>query len=309
MKNRWAVVVLFGAMVLGASAFPGIRAALDGYSPYHLALFRFVIASLTLAVPAVVLRVRVPRRKDLPRLILLGFLGFAFYHVALNYGEMTVTAGAASFIICTVPIFNVALSMFMLRERLRPAAWAGMAVSMFGVALITLGENGGFEPRAGALLILAAAVAQSFYFVLQKPLLESYSAFEVVCYGAWSGTGLLLVFTPGLFEAVLRATSGATWSVVYLGMVPGALAYLGWSYALAKMGVSRMSSYLYLIPVLAMIIGYLWLGEVPTGLALLGGPITLAGVVLAGWTGQPVSVSAMPPAPGEGAPAAGCCGE
>ncbi|HET6278119.1 MAG TPA: EamA family transporter [Candidatus Polarisedimenticolia bacterium] len=299
--------MLFAAMLMGASAFPGIRAALDGYSPYHLALLRFVIASLTLAVLAVVLRVRVPRREDLPRLILLGFLGFAFYHVALNCGEMTVTAGAASFIICTVPIFNVALSMLILAERLRPAAWTGMAVSMFGVALITLGENGGLEPSAGALLILAAAVAQSLYFVLQKPLLENYSAFEVVCYGAWSGTGFLLVFTPGLFDAVLQATSSATWSVVYLGMVPGALAYLGWSYALAEMGVSRMSSYLYLIPVLAMIIGYLWLGEVPTGLALLGGPITLAGVVLAGWTGQSASVSSLPSAPDEGAPAAGCC--
>ena len=157
MNTMWATVVLFGAMILGASAFPGIRAALEGYSPYHLALLRFAIASITLAVLAAGLRVRVPRRADLPRLILLGFLGFAFYHVALNYGEMTVTAGAASFIISTVPMFNVALSMFILRERMRPAAWAGMAVSIFGVALITLGESGGFELSSGALLILAAA--------------------------------------------------------------------------------------------------------------------------------------------------------
>jgi drug/metabolite transporter (DMT)-like permease len=228
--------------------------------------------------------------------------------LALNYGEMTVTAGAASFIITTVPMFNVALSMLILRERLRPAAWAGMAVSMFGVALITLGENGGFDLSAGALLILAAAIAQSFYFVLQKPLLERYSAFEVVCYSAWFGTSLMLVLTPGLFDAVRQATTHATWSVVYLGVVPGALAYFGWSYALAKMGVSRMSSYLYLIPVLAMIIGYLWLGEVPTGLSLLGGPIALAGVVLAGWTGRPAIAPALP-VPNEGATAAGCCGE
>lgn len=309
MSDRWVVVVLFGAMVMGASAFPGIRAALHGYSPFHLALLRFVIASLTLAALAAVLRVRVPDRADLPRLCLLGFLGFAFYHVALNYGEITVTAGAASFIICTVPIFNVVLSTLLHGDRLRPLAWAGTAVSMFGVALITLGENGGLEPSAGAILILAAAVAQSLYFVLQKPLLQRYSAFEVVCYGAWSGTAFLLVFTPGLFGAVLQAAPRSTWSVVYLGTVPGALAYLGWSYALAKMGVSRMSSYLYLIPVLAMIIGYLWLGEVPAGLALLGGPITLAGVVLAGWTSRPASAAAAGRVRGEGAAATGCCGE
>lgn len=307
MRNVWAIAVLFGAMIFGASAFPGIRAALEGYTPWHLALLRFLIASITLAALAAVLHIRAPRLCDLPRLVLLGFLGFAFYHVALNYGEMTVTAGAASFIISTVPMFNVALSMVLLRERLRPAAWAGMAISMFGVALITLGENGGFEPGPGALLILAAAIGQSFYFVLQKPLLERYSAFGVVCYAAWFGTGLMLVFTPGLFDAVRQATMQATWSVVYLGVVPGALAYLGWSYTLAKLGVSRMSSYLYLIPVLAMIIGYLWLGEVPTGLSLLGGPIALAGVLLAGWAGRPAGAAA--PSPNEGPTAAGCRGD
>ncbi len=309
MRDIWVTVVLFGSMILGASAFPGIRAGLEGYSPYHLALLRFLIASFTLAALATVLRIRPPRRPDLPRLMLLGFLGFAFYHVALNYGEVTVTAGAASFIISTVPIFNVALSMFILRERLRRVAWVGMAISMFGVALITLGENGGFEPSTGALLILAAAIAQSFYVVLQKPLLERYKAFEVVCYSAWFGTGLMLVLTPGLAAAGRQAAAHAPWSVIYLGVGPGALAYLGWSYALAKMGVYRMSSYLYLIPVLAMIIGYLWLGEVPTGLSLLGGPIVLAGVVLAGWTGRPALAPVAPPAANEGATVARCCGD
>jgi drug/metabolite transporter (DMT)-like permease len=75
------------------------------------------------------------------------------------------------------------------------------------------------------------------------------------------------------------------------------------------MGVYRMSSYLYLIPVLAMIIGYLWLGEVPTGLSLLGGPIALAGVVLAGWTGRPAPAPATPPATNEAATVTGCCGD
>jgi drug/metabolite transporter (DMT)-like permease len=238
-------------------------------------------------------------------MILLGFLGFSFYHVALNWGEMTVTAGAASFVISTVPIFNVALSTALLKERLRPTAWAGMAISMAGVALITLGENGRFEAGAGALLILAAAIAQSFYFVLQKPLLERYTAIEVVCYAAWSGTALMLVLAPGLADAVRQASPHATWSVVYLGLAPGAFAYYGWSYALRRMEVARMSSFLYVVPVLAMIIGYLWLGEAPSGLALFGGTIVLAGVAVAGWSGRAASIV---PAAAKGLPAR-LCGE
>ncbi len=281
MNYSAAITVLLGSMLLGASAFPGIRAALQGYSPFHLALLRFLIASLTLGVLAIPMRLRRPRAADLPRLILLGFLGFAVYHVALNYGELTVTGGAASFIVCTVPIFNVVLSMLILKERMKPAAWAGMAISMFGVGMITLGESGGLKPSFGALLILVAAVAQSFYFVLQKRLLERYRAFDVVTWSAWFGTAFMLVLTPGLVDAVRHAPVGSTLAVIYLGIAPGAIAYCGWSYALARLGVARMSSYLYLIPVIAMVIGYFWLREIPTVLSLIGGVIALGGVILA----------------------------
>ena len=297
MKNTSATIVLLGSMLLGASAFPGIRAGLESYSPSHLALLRFLIASLILAVVAIGMRIRLPRPADLPRMMLLGLLGFAIYHVALNTGELTVTAGAASFIVCTVPIFNVVLSMFILKERMRPAAWVGMAISMFGVGLITFGESGELRAGAGALLILVAAIAQSLYFVLQKPLLERYTPFEVVSYAAWFGTTFMLVLSPGLGEAIRQATAQATWSVVYLGVAPGALAYVGWTFALSRMGVTRMSSFLYLIPVIAMVIGYLWLGEVPTSLSLLGGPIALAGVIFA----------ARPARPKVASPAAGTC--
>ena len=82
------------ALIVWASAFPGIRAGLDGYAPAHLALLRFLVACTVLTGYAVLRRIRLPEARDLPAICLAGFLGIAFYHVLLNTGELTVSAGA-----------------------------------------------------------------------------------------------------------------------------------------------------------------------------------------------------------------------
>ncbi|KIX84362.1 DMT family transporter [Thermus filiformis] len=261
-----------------ASAFAGIRAGLAGYGPGHLTLLRFLVASSALLLYARLARIPPPRREDLPRLFLLGVLGITFYHTALNFGERTVSAGAASLLIASGPVFTALLSRFLLGERLSLWGWAGIGLAFLGAALIAFGEGGGVRLEPGAVLILGAALSTSFYFVLQKPLFARYSAREMTVYTLVLGTLPLLVFAPGLLEAVRKAPLGATLSVIYLGLFPGALAYLTWTYALSRTPASRLSSLLYLSPVLAILIGYLWLGEAPSFLALWGGGLALLGV-------------------------------
>lgn len=286
--RTWLAIA--GVLLLWASAFAGIRAGLrlnpaglpclGGYGPGELALLRFGTASLVLALYALATRMRLPDRADLPQLGLAGFLGISVYHVALNFGEVTVNAGAASLLISAGPVFTALLSTLFLRERLTRVGWTGILVAFAGVALIALSGGKGLRFTPGALLILLAAGVAAIYSTLSKPFLRRYAPIAFTCYSIWAGTLPLLLFLPGLLRQFPAAAPPATFAVIYLGIFPGAIAYVLWNHALARMPASLLSSFLYLSPVLASLIAWLWLGELPALLTLVGGAIAIVGVIL-----------------------------
>ena len=268
------------ALLLWAAAFAGIRVGLESYGPGQVALLRFGTASLVLGAYALLTRMRPPDRHDLAAIALAGFLGITVYHVALNYGEQTVQAGAAALLISTSPVFTAVFSTRYLGERLTGWGWAGVLVAFAGAVVIAFGQGGGVSFNADALLILVAAVATSLYFIVSKPPLRHYTALEFTTYAIWAGTLPMLVFAPGLVEQMPHAAPESTIAVVLLGIFPGAISYVLWSYALSKMPASVLSTFLYFQPVNATIIAWLWLGEIPTALTLVGGAVSLGGVVL-----------------------------
>jgi drug/metabolite transporter (DMT)-like permease len=276
------VLLALGATVfLWASAYAGIRDALEVFGPGEVALARLLVAAVVLALYAAATRMRMPEARDLPVVLLAGLLAFAVYHVALNYGEITVSAGAAGVLIATAPVFTALMAAAFLGERLRSLGWAGMAVSFAGAALISMDEGEGFtllDP--GAFLILLSAVCVSVYFVFQRPYLAKYGALAFTTYAIWAGTVFVLPYLPGLFAQSLAAPTGTTLVLVYLGLFPTALGYVTYAYAMSRMDASVAVSFLYLIPVLAYLIGWAWLGETPTPLSVIGGLLALAGVVL-----------------------------
>jgi drug/metabolite transporter (DMT)-like permease len=285
------LLALAFTLVAWASAFAGIRAGLRAYSPANLAILRFLIASAVLAFYAGIAHFRRPQLRDLPGLAFTGCIGITFYNLALNYGETRVTAGAASMLIASVPIFTALAARFWLHERLSAMGWLGIFVSFAGIALIASGESGGLRLSPQALIILAAAITSAVYMILQKQYLARYSALEFTAYSIWFGTALMLPFHSGLLATLRSAPAVATLSVVYLGIFPGALAYVGWAYVLSHGAAGRTTTLLYVIPVLAIAIGWIWLGEVPRLLTLAGGAVALAGVGMVNAWGRPDVIS------------------
>lgn len=277
-SRAWAAVGL--TVVLWASAFAAIRAALRSFTPIELSVLRLVAASAALLAASRFVGLRRPARADLPRIVAAGLTGMAAYQLLLNAAERSVTAGTASILVNTGPIFVALLAVRLLGERITRRDWAGIALAFAGALAIALRAGDGISLSPGALLVLGAALAQAVFFVIQKPLLSRYRSFEATTYAMVSGALLLLPFAGSVPGAARHASGQSLAAVGFLALGASALGFFSWAYANARLAVSRAASALYAVPVVAIFVGWLWLGERPAAGSLAGGAVAMSGVLL-----------------------------
>ncbi|MFE2326160.1 DMT family transporter [Streptomyces sp. NPDC059385] len=266
-----------------ASAFVSIRSAGAAYSPGALALGRLLAASLVLVVLVLVRREGLPPRGARRGILLSGLVWFAGYTVALNWGERLVDAGTASLLVNTGPILMALLAARLLGEALPPRLLTGMAVSFAGAVVVGLSMSSGGNgstPVLGVALCLIAAAAYATGVVAQKPALSFATPLQVTAYSCLTGTVACLPFAGQLVAEVPKAPLSATLNMVYLGVVPTALAFTTWTYALARMPAGKLGATTYAVPAIVVLLSWVLLGEVPVWLSLLGGLLCLAGVAV-----------------------------
>jgi drug/metabolite transporter (DMT)-like permease len=277
-----ALIAGLVTVTLWGSAFVGIRAAGGAFSPGALALGRLLVSGAILGAVALIRREPLPNRRDLLAIAAFGVLWLAIYSVTLNAAERSVDAGTAAMLINTGPILIAVLAGTFLHEGFPRGLFAGCAVAftggvMIGFATTQTGTRGGL----GLVLCVIAAFAYAVAVVVQKPVLARVSPFQVTWLGVVAATVACLPFAPTLATEAAKAGASAIGWTVYLGAFPTALGFATWTFALRRTSAGRMGALAFLIPVVAILLGWALLGETPPLLALAGGALCLAGVYLA----------------------------
>lgn len=273
-------IAIFVTVLLWASAFPAISVALTSYTAAEVALLRYIVASFALIIYAIVTQIPIPRLRDLPLIAACGFIGFTLYNFMLNAGQVTVSAGMASFIISSEVGVIALLARLFFGEHLGRWGWIGVVLCIIGVGIISFGTDGKFQISTGVIQVFIATLSISIYSVMQKPLLRRYSPIQFITYAIWAGTFFLFFLAPQAAFSVQNASTASTLCVVYMGLFPGVIAYITWSYVLSRIPASQAGSYLALIPVAALLISWIWLKEIPALNSLLGGTVVFLGVTL-----------------------------
>ncbi len=282
---REAPAVVAAALVtvtLWSSAFVGIRYAGRHFEPGPLALGRLILGSGSLGILVLVRRLPLPPRRALAGISVCGLLWFAAYNVALNAAERRVDAGIAALLVNVGPIFIAILAGVALKEGFPRRLLGGCAVSLAGATIIGVATSRhGAGVGWGVALCLIAALTYAGGVVAQKPALRYASPLVVTWLACSVGAIALLPYGPALVDEAGHAGGAALGWMVYLGLAPTAIGFVTWAYALSRTTAGRMGSTTYLVPPLAVMLGWVTLGEVPPLLVLPGGILCLAGVALA----------------------------
>jgi drug/metabolite transporter (DMT)-like permease len=277
-----ALVAALGTVALWSSAFVGIRSAGRSLSPEALALGRLLVSSAALGAIALVRREALPPRHDFARIACYGVLWLVVYNIVLNEAEQRVDAGTAAMLVNIGPVLIALLAGLLLREGFPRSLLAGCVVAFAGTAIIaTATSGGGVAASWGAVFCVVAAFAYAAAVIVQKPVLLRASAFQVTWIACTVATIVCLPLTPKLVHDLRGTDSGSIAWTVYLGVFPTAVGFVLWAYALRRTTAGRMGSMTYLVPPIAIALGWAFLGETPPLLAVAGGALCLAGVVLA----------------------------
>ncbi|NNM44879.1 DMT family transporter [Knoellia koreensis] len=268
-------------LLLWASAFVAIRHLGGSVSPGALSLGRLLVASLVLGVMVWRRPRRWPTRRDLPLLLACGVLWFGVYNVALNAAEQRIDAGTAAMLVQIGPIIVAVLAAVFLGEPLTRWLVVGAVVGFAGVVVIGLGSSGhATGDLGGVALAVLAAVTYGAGVVTQKPLLSRLPTLEVTFLACVIGAVVCLPWTGDLVSTVRTATPQTLLLVAYLGVFPTAIAFSTWGWALARSNAGSLALTTFLVPVIATVMGWLFLGELPPAAAYLGGVLCVVGVLL-----------------------------
>ena len=273
--ERLALAAATGVGIQVGAAMVATRVVVDEISPTSLALLRYVIGSLCIAIPLLAMR-RWPRfaRADILPIALLGIGQFAVLVVLLNFALRGISAARGSVIFASMPLITMVLGAALGREAMTAAKTLGVCLTIVGVAS-ALGdkvlEGGGDAQWLGAAAAFGSALTGAVCSVFYRPYLRRYPTLEVSA-AAMAASVIALLFATiaeGSLGRIADLTPRGWMATLFIGFSSG-IGYVLWLWALGNASATRVTAFLSLSPIAASILGLALLGEKPTALLMFG---------------------------------------
>ena len=280
---------LFFAVFCWGFSFPLLKAALDEVEPITLAAIRYSIAVIPLLLFMVASLGKngliIPLKNDFLFFLCLGLVGITLPNLFQNYG-MTMTQSHLSAIIqASGPVFTIILAVLILKEPLGRNKVAGTIIALSGTLLLVTGSGVDLfgSTSLGNFLVLISAISYAISSIMSKKILHKYDPLSAATISMFLGTIILIVLM--IFESPTQRIPQITaegWVIILiLSILPGALALLVWYTVLKKTEVSRIILFIYLIPIFAAVISFIWLEEEILLSTIVFGALILFGVIIA----------------------------
>ena len=279
--SRLDALLLVMTVIWGGN-YSLIKSALAEVPPLAFNGVRLALASL-LFLAAIRMRdtaIRLSRR-DWLGIVALAVVGQCVYQLLFISALARTSVANSSLIIACTPIFVALMTAGLGHERVTPWQWAGTLLSAMGIYIVVgRGAAVSRASLAGDLMMLAAVLCWSASTVGARPLLARHSPLVVTGYSMAIGCVLYLPFAwPALREIAWRDVSArAWWAVVLSAVFALCVAYMIWYTALQRIGNTRASIYSNMVPIAAMLVAWLWLGEHIGAAKLAGAAAILLGV-------------------------------
>lgn len=223
------------------------------------------------------------------RVVMFSLMSGFLYLVIFVKGIALTTAGNTALILASMPMWTAVLSFFFLSERLPQITWIGLLVTLVGTVVVTTQGSGAVslssEYFVGNLFVLLAAIVWAAGTVLSKSILESMSPLRLAFISASITTPLHLVLAyfaaqemPDFWAETTKPMTVI--AIVYSGVFSTGVAYATWHAGVRAVGGSHAAVYQNVVTLVAVVGGWIFLSEQPMAIQILGGCLTIVGLLL-----------------------------
>jgi len=279
------VVVKYATRIFPPVAFTGLRVGTAALFLIVFALMRRAPADETGARASGKSVLASLPRSDVIRLLMLGLLGNGLYQLFFVHGVARTRAGNAALIVAAAPAFIALIARARGMERVKKMTFLGIGLSVLGVALVIAGSarpTNGEVTLLGSVLVFFGVLCWSWYTILLQPFTTRIDVARLSAITMVGGAvPLLLASAPAIARIDWSRVGLGGWlALLYSSVISMGLAYIFWYRGLRILGPTRTAVYANLQPIVALMVAWAILGEIPTIFQGVGAVTIIAGVFL-----------------------------